>query len=100
MKLGVLSNYDRILEAQKSLVKRFQDETPERIRCSVRHRGTGSPGTASNEPVDVLWAGKLWFDSREHQPNRYWNVFGVKKPREDRPVSPDCEICVPREGIN
>ena len=102
MKLCVLSNHDRILEAQKRLEKLFQGKTTERIRCRVSHPGTGSPGTASSEPAHVSWSehSKLWFDPRKHHDNYYWNAFGTEKPQTGESMSPDCEINPPVEGIN
>jgi len=60
----------------------------------------GHPG-ASTE-AKVLWCSRLgiWLFSGKTEEGRYWNTFGIGKPKKNAHISITCEINFPSSGID
>jgi hypothetical protein len=99
--LKLLESQNEIESAQKifeSILEKFSDE---RIPVKIGFRG-------GNEEAEVFYSSKLdiWFyfggpieSSGKNKRERYWNVFGIGKPKQNSNVPIVVEINSPIEGI-
>jgi hypothetical protein len=102
--LEIISDPDKLQKYQNQFITQLNSVRTDIIpHCLISWR-------PENVDVDVYWSLKvnLWWYSRlvsgskRHgpQPNRWWNVFGIKEPVSLQPLHIDCEINPPTSGIN
>lgn len=93
--LKILDDESKIRKAQRRFVKRFKQFMGEEITVTI-----GYPG--GHEKGKVSWIGKLgiWIYSKLIPRSRYWNAFGIGKPKEDSMNHIVCEINFPLADIN
>jgi len=94
--LRVVSNPDKLREYQGKFEKQFMLATPQKINCTIN---TKEGPTIAH----IFWLPNygIWFYSDiAIQGNRWWNVFGVEKPINLGTIHPQCEVCIPNDGIN
>ncbi|SFM42108.1 hypothetical protein SAMN03159341_13221 [Paenibacillus sp. 1_12] len=84
----LITKYQRIME------ERILEASNHKINCNV-----GYPGGSLD--AEVMWLEDLgiWYYPRELD-NKYWNAFGMTKPKEGKGVSITGEINFPLEGVN
>lgn len=93
--LKVVADQLAIKKYTRQFVKKFKPFVDEQVKVKLGHQGASSP-------AKVLWSKKLgiWMFSHAIAEVRYWNAFGVDRPREDRIVSIVTEINFPFAGID
>jgi len=104
--LTVLSDKDEIDEAQETLFSILTSRADKIVHGRVGFPGGDVKGEIywisdlhfwyMNEYVDKS---KPWYDPRLGK-SRYWNAFGINKPKENRANVILCEINSPPQGIN
>ncbi len=98
--MKVLENKSDIEAAQKQLESILQSLTPEDIPVQIGYKGGNVRGKASYSKGHNIWfhfGGAIEGDDGRE---RYWNVFGLNKPKENSNVSIVVEINSPVEGIH
>jgi hypothetical protein len=93
--LKVIDDQLTIKKYARQFVRNFKPFIDERVKVKLGHQGASSP-------AKVLWSKKLgiWLFSHAVNEVRYWNAFGVEKPRMDRLVPIITEINFPFAGID
>jgi hypothetical protein len=93
--LKVIEDQPVIKKYVRHFVKGFKPFIDEEIKVKLGHQG-------ASFPAKVLWSKKLgiWKFSRSIKGVRYWNAFGVGKPRESSILSITAEINFPWAGID
>jgi hypothetical protein len=93
--LKVIDDQQAIKKFSRQFVKAFKPFIDEQIKVKLGHQG-------ASFPAKVLWSKKLgiWIFSHAIKETRYWNAFGVGKPREGTLLSITTEINFPWTGID
>ena len=93
--LKVIADQLTIKKYTRQFVRKFKPFVDEQIKVRLGHQGASSP-------AKVLWSKKLgiWLFSHAIAEVRYWNAFGVGRPREESIVSIITEINFPFAGID
>ena len=92
--LTLLENKKQIQSAQKQFEKVLKAEKHELIPVKIGFQGDSFETKILYFPKYNFWV------SLETEPNRYWNAFGLEKPKPEQNVSIICEINIPFEGID
>jgi hypothetical protein len=98
--MKILENKVDIEAAQKQLETVLQSLKPEDIPVQIGYKGGNVRGKASYLKEHGIWfhfGGAIEGDGGR---KRYWNVFGLDKPKEHSNVSIIVEINPPVEGID
>ena len=93
--LKVIDDQLTIKKYARQFVRKFKPFIDDRVKVKLGHQGASSP-------AKVLWSKKLgiWLFPHAVDQVRYWNAFGVERPRPDRLVSIIAEINFPFAGID
>ncbi len=93
--LKILEDEAAIRRGQRQFTRSFKPFADEKITVKIGH-----PGASFR--AGVLWSERLgiWFFSRKMSQDRYWNVFGIGRPKEGIDPSIACEINFPLQGID
>ncbi len=93
--LKVITDQLTIKKYIRLFVKSFKPFIDETIKVKLGHQGASSP-------AKVLWAKNLgiWLFSHTINEVRYWNAFGMGKPKEASILSITAEINFPCKGID
>ncbi len=96
--LNTLQNENEIENAQKKLESELKGIADEKITVRIGNQG-------GSQKADVFYSKKydLWFylgdEKGDGEKKRYWNVFGINRPKENSNVSIVVEINPPLKGI-
>ena len=96
--LNTLQSENDIKNAQKTLESMLEEIADEKITVRIGNQG-------DSQKANVFYSKKydLWFylgdEKGDGGKKRYWNVFGIKKPRENSNVSMVVQINPPLKGI-
>lgn len=96
--LRIVEDATKLKNYQRQFERQLQRKGTRITRCCIR-----TPDPEGPTPADVIWlasAGIWFYSDLAKEGNRWWNVFGIGKPRSNSTVSPVCEICVPKKIIN
>lgn len=87
-----------ILQYHKMFKRKMDEFKSEEIDVSIGFQGKDSYEYDTVHYSDVLniW----WVFGEAYTANRYWNAFGIGKPKAESNVSITCEINYPYEGLN
>lgn len=87
-----------ILKYHRLFKTKMADFSSELIDVSIGFQGKDSYEYDTVHYSDVLniW----WVFGEAYTANRYWNAFGIGKPKAESNVSITCEINYPYEGLN
>lgn len=93
--LKIIQEEAAIRRYQRQFIRSFKPYVDEKIPVHLGHPG------ASTE-AKVLWSGRLgiWLYSGKTEEGRYWNAFGIGKPKKSAHISITCEINFPAGGID
>jgi hypothetical protein len=93
--LKVIADQLTIKKYTRQFVRKFKPFIDEQVKVKLGHQGASSP-------AKVLWSKKLgiWLFSHAIDEVRYWNAFGVGRPRPGSIVSIITEINFPFAGID
>ncbi len=93
--LKVIADQLIIKRYARQFIRKFKPFIDEQVKVKLGHQGASSP-------AKVLWSKKLgiWLTSHAIDEVRYWNAFGVDRPRADQIVSIITEINFPFAGID
>jgi hypothetical protein len=93
--LKIIQEEAAIRRYQQRFIRSFKPFMDEKIPVHLGHPG------ASTE-AKVLWSGRLgvWLYAGKTQEGRYWNAFGIGKPRIRTHIPITCEINFPVSGID
>jgi hypothetical protein len=93
--LKVIDDQQTIKKFSRQFVKAFKPFIDEQIKVKLGHQG-------ASFPAKVLWSKKLgiWIFSHAIKETRYWNAFGVGKPRVGTLLSITAEINFPWTGVD
>jgi hypothetical protein len=91
----VVEDVRKIKELQAKFENALKSYQTEEIRVTIGHPGKSFPRTVYWSPRLDLW---MYFELISG--SRYWNVFGVGKPKANSSVPIACEINIPLKGID
>jgi len=93
--LTIIENENEIKIAQKQFSKKLLEYCTKKIFVNVGFQG-------GNEERDIFWSNELdvGYSYEKFTGSRYWNAFGIKKPKEGSNVTLTCEINIPLKNIN
>ncbi len=93
--LKIIREEAAIRRYQRQFIRSFKSFVNEKIPVHLGHPG------ASTE-AKVLWCSRLgiWLYSGKTEEGRYWNAFGIDKPKKNAHISITCEINFPAGGID
>ena len=92
--LTLITNKRQIQSAQKQFEKVIKAYKHELIPVKIGFQGDSFESKNYYFPKYDFWI------SLEKEPNRFWNAFGIGKPKLEQNVSIICEINIPFEGID
>ncbi|MFQ5779376.1 MAG: hypothetical protein ACE5HN_01160 [Nitrospiria bacterium] len=93
--LKVIEGEKEIKKAQQKFMDRFEQLTDEKIPVII-----GYPGGHDKAKVSWISSLDIWTYFGEKAKNRYWNLFGLGKPKKDSMIPIVCEMNIPLNGIN
>jgi hypothetical protein len=93
--LKIIQEEAAIRRYQRQFIRSFKPLVDEKILVHLGHPG------ASTE-AKVLWSSRLgiWLYTGKTQEGRYWNAFGIGKPKIRAHIPITCEINFPVGGID
>jgi len=97
--MRVITQEHEVAKLHKKLVKKLNAFSSEKIRALTGHMG-------NSFETDVYYSEELniWWDmsgfSEGKSGVRYWNAFGIGKPKPKKLAHIICEMNYPKEGIN
>ncbi len=93
--LAIIENEFEISEAQQRFAAAFQHVADERIPVKIGYLGNSFNAT-------IMWCTKLnlWFYPDVVSGSRYWNAFGVVKPKRGENTPITCEINFPLKNVD
>jgi len=93
--IKLIEDESTILKYQKKLLRCFKPWMDEKIPARIGHMG-------ASFNAKVLWSNRLgiWVYSTKIDGSRYWNAFGLDKPKAQSAVSIACEINLPVAGMD
>jgi hypothetical protein len=93
--LKIIQEEAAIRRYQRQFIRSFKPLVDEKIPVHLGHPG------ASTE-AKVLWSSRLgiWLYTGKTQEGRYWNAFGIGKPKIRAHIPITCEINFPVGGID
>jgi hypothetical protein len=93
--LTIVTDKNSIDTSEALFLKSFEPYITARIPVHLGYSG-------GNIPATVSYSSKLniWLSREISIDNRYWNGFGIEKPKEGAMIPIICEINFPRKGIN
>jgi hypothetical protein len=93
--LKIIQEEAAIRRYQRQFIRSFKPLVDEKIPVHLGHPG------ASTE-AKVLWSSRLgiWLYTGKTQEGRYWNAFGIGKPKIRTHIPITCEINFPVGGID
>lgn len=93
--LKVITDQTDIKKYTRLFVKKFKPYIDETVKVKLGHQG-------ASLPAKVLWSKKLgiWLFSHAINEVRYWNAFGLGKPKEAGILSTTAAINFPWQGID
>lgn len=97
--MEVIQDQTQIEKCHLQLQKLLQKSSTERVKTIVGHRGY-------SEEKEVLYSEEfdIWWDmgsiAEGNSGKRYWNAFGLGKPKNRQIQDITCEINYPLKGIN
>jgi hypothetical protein len=93
--LKVIDNENLIRKYARQFTGKFKPFIDEKIKVKLGHQG-------ASYPARVFWSKKLgiWLFSHAVKEVRYWNAFGVGRPKPGELVSITSEINFPWAGID
>ena len=93
--LKVITDQTSIKKYTRLFAKKFKPFIDESIKVKLGHQG-------ASLPAKVLWSKKLgiWLFSHTINEVRYWNYFGLGKPKEAGILSTTAAINFPWQGID
>ncbi|MEN6375178.1 MAG: hypothetical protein ABFD75_10425 [Smithella sp.] len=93
--LKVIADQQSIKKYTRQFVRNFKPFIDEQVKVKLGHQGASSP-------AKVLWSKKLgiWTFSRVAKDVRYWNAFGIGKPKAGALLPITSEINFPWSGID
>lgn len=96
--MKLITERKEIEKLHKRLVSSLNNYKTEDIRVLTGHMGDSLYVDASySDQLNIWW----YFDISEGKSGeRYWNAFGIGKPKENKLSNIICEINYPTEGIN
>ena len=92
--IRIISNRKEIEKYHNQFHSKLDEFFTEKVNCWV-----GYPSGSFEDTVKYSDKLNIWISSNE-QPNRFWNGFGVGRPRENKNNSLNGEINFPYENIN
>lgn len=92
--MRLVEDAELITMYQSILEKKLFDIGSERIKCYVGYKG-------GSHEAEVVWSDKhgIWYYPRKLD-KKYWNAFGVTKPKEGKGISITAEINFPLGELN
>jgi hypothetical protein len=93
--LKVIADQPAIKKYTRQFIRKFKPFVDEQVKVKLGHQGASSP-------AKVLWSKKLgiWTFSHVIKDVRYWNAFGIGKPKAGALLSITSEINFPWSGID
>lgn len=93
--LKVITDQTDIKKYTRLFIKKFKPYIDETVKVKLGHQG-------ASVPAKVLWSKKLgiWLFSSTIDEVRYWNAFGLGKPKEAGILSTTAAINFPWQGID
>jgi len=93
--LKIIQDEAAIRKYQRQFIRSFKPFVDEKITVHLGHPG------ASTE-AKVLWSSRLgiWLYPGKTEEGRYWNAFGIGKPKIRAHIPITCEINFPMSGID
>ncbi|MBN1663722.1 MAG: hypothetical protein JW943_08980 [Deltaproteobacteria bacterium] len=93
--LKIIEDEKQIKKLQSRFLKSFKPFTDEKIAVRIGHMG-------ASFDAKVLWSSRLgiWIYSTKIVGSRYWNAFGLDKPKAQSALPITCEINLPLSGID
>lgn len=94
--LFAITQEDEIKEANNQLFDKLAKLSHEKITINY-----GSAG--GSYPIEIAYSEKYdlwWGNSDDRKSNRFWNPFGLKKPKPNSTVTGRCQINYSASGIN
>lgn len=93
--LKIIEDESAINKYQKKLLKSFKPFIDEKVAVRIGHMG-------ASFDAKVLWSNRLgiWIYATKIEGSRYWNAFGLDKPKAQTTVPITCEINLPVSGID
>ncbi len=93
--LRIITDQKDIKKYTRLFVKKIKPYIDETIKVKLGHQG-------ASLPAKVLWSKKLgiWLYSQAINEVRYWNAFGLGKPKEAGILSTTAAINFPWQGID
>lgn len=92
--VNVIADHQEIKRLHRVFHRKIDIYFKEKIDCWVGHPGGSFPDTVRYSPDLDIWI------SVQNLTTRYWNAFGIGRPKEDANNSLVGEINFPRESIN
>ncbi|MBN1382144.1 MAG: hypothetical protein JXA41_10740 [Deltaproteobacteria bacterium] len=93
--IKIIEDESAIRKYQKKFLRCFKPYIDEKIAVRIGHMG-------ASFNAKVLWSKELgiWLYATKIEGSRYWNAFGLDKPKAHSTVSITCEINLPISGID
>ena len=93
--LRIIADQPSIKKYTRQFVKKFKPFVDEQVKVKLGHQGASTP-------AKVAWSKKLgiWTFSHVSKEVRYWNAFGIGKPKAGALLSITSEINFPWSGID
>lgn len=93
--LKAITDAKAIHRCQQQFARQLRAWGKEKIPVTLGHQGASTRAR-------VWWSNELglWFFPGKGEENRYWNAFGMDKPKHDAALSITCEINFPKEGTD
>lgn len=93
--LRAITDAKTIRRCQQHFTRHLKSWGKEKIPATLGHQGASTQAR-------VWWSDELglWFFPGKGEENRYWNAFGIDRPRRDAALSITCEINFPKEGTD
>lgn len=94
--LFAITQKNEIKEANNQLFEKLAKLSPEKITINYGSAGGSYPIEISYSKKYDLW----WGNSDDRKSNRFWNPFGLKKPKPNSTVTGRCQMNYSASGIN
>lgn len=93
--LKIIQEEGAIQRYQRQFIRNFKPFVDEKIPVHLGH-----PGASTK--AKVLWCGRpgIWVHSGKTEEGRYWNAFGIGRPKIHAHIPIICEINFPGHGID
>jgi len=97
--MKVITDKKQISKLHNKLMQKLEEYSSEKILALTGHKGNSFEKEVNySDELDLWW--DMGGFSEGKSGVRYWNAFGINKPKPKRLANIICEINYPKEGIN